>query len=161
MRNLFVTFTAHSARSRTPPLDLYSRSIGHSLTNVKNRQSLITRQIFHCLSLSLSGDDGHYNSKFHFTNIFRRLLYNNNTLLVIAASKIYLEHVCSNSTLQDCIQIFFSSKKKKIDYQRIINRCNFVFSLFSSQIYLENSCSNSIWNSSSQKKKRKKEESIT
>lgn len=158
MRNLFVTFTAHSARSRTPPLDLYSRSIGHSLTNVKNRQSLITRQIFHCLSLSLSGDDGHCNSKFHFTNIFRKLLYNNNTLLVIAASKIYLEHVCSNSTLQDCIQIFFSSKKKKL----IINALLIVATLFSfsSQIYLENSCSNSIWNSSS-RKKRKKEESIT
>lgn len=159
MRNLFVTFTAHSARSRTPPLDLYSRSIGHSLTNVKNRQSLITRQIFHCLSLSLSGDDGHCNSKFHFTNIFRKLLYNNNTLLVIAASKIYLEHVCSNSTLQDCIQIFFSSKKKK---KLIINALLIVATLFSfsSQIYLENSCSNSIWNSSS-RKKRKKEESIT
>lgn len=159
MRNLFVTFTAHSARSRTPSLDLYSRSIGHSLTNVKNRQSLITRQIFHCLSLSLSGDDGHYNSKFHFTNIFRKLLYNNNTLLVIAASKIYLEHVCSNSTLQDCIQIFFSSKKKNWSSINALLIVATLFS-FSSQIYLENSCSNSIWNSSS-RKKRKKEESIT
>lgn len=159
MRNLFVTFTAHSARSRTPPLDLYSRSIGHSLTNVKNRQSLITRQIFHCLSLSLSGDDGHCNSKFHFTNIFRKLLYNNNTLLVIAASKIYLEHVCSNSTLQDCIQIFFSSKKKNWSSINALLIVATLFS-FSSQIYLENSCSNSIWNSSS-RKKRKKEESIT
>lgn len=130
MRNLFVTFTAHSARSRTLPLDLYSRSIGHSLTNVKNRQSLIIDRFF-IACLSLSGDDGHCNSKFHFTNIFRKLLYNNNTLFVIAASKIYLEHVCSNSTLQDCIQIFFSSKKKKlIIYQRVINRCNFVFVLF-------------------------------
>lgn len=159
MRNLFVTFTAHSARSRTPPLDLYSRSIGHSLTNVKNRQSLITRQIFHCLSLSLSGDDGHCNSKFHFTNIFRKLLYNNNTLLVIAASKIYLEHVCSNSTLQDCIQIFFSSKKKNWSSINALLIVATLFS-FSSQIYLENSCSNSIWNSSS-RRKRKKEESIT
>lgn len=159
MRNLFVTFTAHSARSRTPPLDLYSRSIGHSLTNVKNRQSLITRQIFHCLSLSLSGDDGHCNSKFHFTNIFRKLLYNNNTLFVIAASKIYLEHVCSNSTLQDCIQIFFSSKKKNWSSINALLIVATLFS-FSSQMYLENSCSNSIWNSSS-RKKRKKEESIT
>lgn len=158
MRNLFVTFTAHSARSRTPPLDLYSRSIGHSLTNVKNRQSLITRQIFHCLSLSLWW---RWLLQFQISlheYLFRKLLYNNNTLLVIAASKIYLEHVCSNST-QDCIQIFFSSKKKNWSSINALLIVATLFS-FSSQIYLENSCSNSIWNSSS-RKKRKKEESIT
>lgn len=159
MRNLFVTFTAHSARSRTPPLDLYSRSIGHSLTNVKNRQSLITRQIFHCLSLSLWW---RWPLQFQISlheYLFRKLLYNNNTLLVIAASKIYLEHVCSNSTLQDCIQIFFSSKKKNWSSINALLIVAILFS-FSSQMYLENSCSNSIWNSSS-RKKRKKEESIT